>query len=81
MKERRRFPRSPVHKRAKVLFDRDETPSDCIVFDLTSHGVGLQLAPDVRVSSLFELSFDNFRSARDCHLAWRNNERLGACFR
>ena len=80
MQERRRFPRQAVHKRAKVLLNRDKTPLDCIVFDLTNHGAGIQLPFNMSVPMSFELSFDNFRSTRDCRVAWQNRDKLGACF-
>ena len=80
MKERRRFPRLAVHRGARVLFNREQPPLDCIVFDLTSHGAGVQLALNTSAPKWFELSFDNFRSRRNCRLAWQNNDKLGACF-
>jgi PilZ domain len=80
MKERRRFLRYAIQKRAKVHFSRDRPPLECTVFDLTSHGAGLQLALNLYAPKWFELSFDNFRSARQCQLVWQQNDRLGVSF-
>jgi hypothetical protein len=80
MEEKRRLPRHAVHKGARILFNQDKPPLDCIVFDLTSNGADLQLALNLHAPKWFELSFDNFRSRRHCRLAWQHNDKLGVCF-
>jgi hypothetical protein len=82
MKERRQFPRQKVLKGARVLFDAGKPVLNCIVLDLSNHGAGIQLAPDLNIYApmLFELTFDNFRSTRQCRLAWQHNDKLGVCF-
>ena len=80
MEERRLFPRQGVEKRARVLFHENKPPLDCILFDLTNQGAGLQLALNLTAPKWFELSFDNFRSSRYCCLAWQNGEKLGVYF-
>jgi PilZ domain len=80
MEERRQFPRYTVQKRARLLFSRDKPLLECTVFDLTSHGAGLQVALNLYAPKWFELSFDNFRSGRQCRLVWQQNDRLGVSF-
>lgn len=80
MNDRRRLPRLAVNKRARVLFNQEQPPLECIVFDLNNRGAGLQLALNVSAPKWFELSFDNFRSRRNCCLAWQNKDKLGARF-
>ena len=80
MEERRRLPRHVVLKPAKVGFD-DQCPLvDCTVRNLTSDGACLEFAIPLQAPDLFELSFDNFRSARACRVAWRQTSRVGVCF-
>ena len=80
MLERRRLPRHVVLKPAKAGFD-DQCPLvDCTVRNLTSDGACLEFAAPVQTPDLFELSFDNFRSARACRVAWRQTGRVGVCF-
>ena len=80
MEERRRLPRHVVLKPAKVGFD-DQCPLvDCTVRNLTSDGACLEFAIPLQTPDSFELSFDNFRSARACRVAWRQTGRIGVCF-
>ena len=80
MVERRRLPRHVVLKPAKVGFDDQNSLVDCTVRNLTSDGACLEFAAPLQAPDLFELSFDNFRSARVCRVAWRQTSRIGVCF-
>lgn len=80
MKERRQFPRQALQKAARVLFNENQPVLDCIVFDVSSRGAGIQLAPNQHAPELFELTFDNFRSRRQCRLVWQHNDKIGVCF-
>jgi len=80
MIEKRQFPRLAVLKSAKVLFHEDRPPLDCIVFDLSNHGAGIQVALKLYAPKWFVLSFDNFRSQRNCQLVWQRNDKLGVSF-
>ena len=80
MQQRREVQRNAVQKRARVLFNQDMPPLDCIVLDLTNHGAGLQLALDLHAPQWFELSFDNFRSRRHCRVMWQRSGKVGVLF-
>ena len=80
MQERRQYPRCMVHKGARVLFHEDKPALDCIVFDLSNHGACIELSLNLYAPAWFELTFDNFRSRRQCRLAWQRNNKLGVCF-
>ena len=79
MDERRRLPRHVVLKGAMIAYDQSP-PIDCIVCNLTSDGACLHFANTVHAPESFDLSFDNFRSARSCHVAWRKTDKLGVSF-
>ncbi len=81
MPERRQLYRHPVNKSAQILFGGQASLMDCTVCDLTNAGACLLFATAMQLPESFELSFDFFRSARNCRIAWRNAERLGVCFR
>jgi hypothetical protein len=81
MQERRQHYRHLVNKSAQIVFAGQAPLIDCIVCDLTNAGAGLLFATKMRIPDFFELSFDNFRSARFCRVAWKSAERLGVCFR
>jgi hypothetical protein len=81
MEERRRLTRYVVFKPAKIGYDDQSSLIDCIVRDLSSGGACLQFPASLQAPESFELSFDNFRSTRACHVAWRQTDRLGVCFR
>jgi hypothetical protein len=80
MEERRQLPRTRIHRKAKILLDKNIPPLDCTVTDLTNHGAGLKLALNLYAPKWFELSFDNFRSSRHCSLIWQDNDKIGVSF-
>ena len=63
MRERRQLTRHVVRKSAKVLLGDQPSPIDCLVWDLTSKGACILLAPDLHVPDKFEISFDYFAQA------------------
>jgi len=80
MEERRRLLRHVVLKSARIAYNDQSPPIDCIVRDLTNDGACLRFTTTMHSPELFELSFDNFRSTRACRVAWRQTDRLGVCF-
>jgi hypothetical protein len=80
MEERRHLQRHTVLKSAKIVFDSQSSLVDCIVYNLTSKGACLQLANTMSAPESFEMSFDNFRSARSCRVTWRQSNKLGVSF-
>ena len=80
MPERRQLYRHLVNKSAQIMFGGQAPLIDCTVCDLTNAGACLLFATTMRLPEFFELSFDSFRSARICRVAWKNAERLSVCF-
>jgi hypothetical protein len=80
MYERRRLPRSEVCKRAKIALKDQITLLECTVRNLTSDGACVELEENAHSFGSFALSFDNFRSERDCYLVWKSGDRLGVYF-
>ena len=80
MRERRQLTRHVVRKSAKVLLGDQPSPIDCLVWDLTSKGACILLAPDLHVPDKFEISFDYFRSSHPCRVMWQTTDRVGVCF-
>ena len=79
--ERREIGRTKVAKQARLFFSAQQGPIDCSVRDITNAGAGIR-ADGLNILPLnFELSFDNFHTARGCRLMWRDGDFLGAAFK
>ena len=79
MLERRRFQRTSVMARARIILE-DSSSIDCTVRDLTVAGAGILAAPPSALSDRFDLTFDGARSLRPCRLIWRKHDRMGVEF-
>ena len=65
---------------ALLFFGESSGIYSCTVHDVTNSGAGIQ-SQGLKVIPLeFALSFDNFRSARMCRLAWRQGDFFGVVF-
>lgn len=80
MLERRRFERTKVSKAARISFSRHESLIDCVVFDLSIGGAGIEVMNAAAIPDQFELTFDGARTLRACRAAWRSESRIGAAF-
>lgn len=80
MEERRRLSRHTVFRSAKIVFHDQASLIDCIVRNLTNNGACLHFEAAIHAPERFDLSFDNFRSVRICHVLWRQVDRLGVKF-
>ena len=80
MPERRRFERTKISKPAKILCAGRDALVDCIVFDLSVGGAGLDIANAADITDEFELTFDGARTLRCCRIAWRSEGKIGAAF-
>jgi len=79
--ERRLFARTTISKEALLFFDAQRGVLTCRVHDITNHGAGIEIH-DINLLPLnFELSFDNFHTARECRLVWRRGDFIGVAFR
>lgn len=81
MPDRRKICRTLVSLRAKLLFSPNYRPLDCSLRDVTNAGAGIGVV-DLKIIPMdFEVSFDNFRSARKCRLIWRSGIFIGTALR
>jgi hypothetical protein len=80
--------RKPATTPAKILFDGITTPYDCMVRDISSTGVQLELSktkfnPEGSTESIphhFTLIITLDKTAVECHSMWRRGSKLGARF-
>jgi hypothetical protein len=81
MQERRRMRRTAVLKVARIAFNDWSLRFDCTVSNITTCGATIDTTHPTPDSETLALSFDGFRSARDCRVMWRDKTRLGVAFR
>src|SRR5882762_196747 len=80
MDERRSIGRTRIAKGALLFFRGQVGVRSCGVTDITNRGAGIR-TQDLAILPLnFQLSFDNFRTVRNCRLIWRDNDFLGVKF-
>ena len=78
--ERRSIGRTKIAKGALLFFDQGVGVLSCTVRDITNRGAGIRVQSLKVLPLEFELSFDNFHSARTCNLIWRHSDFLGVTF-
>ncbi len=69
-----------IKRDASIYFSGQDWVHACRVRDVTNHGAGIQLNGLSIVPSEFGVSFDNFRTMRQCRLIWRYGDVVGAAF-
>jgi hypothetical protein len=78
--ERRSIGRTKIAKSALLFFTGQTGVRSCGVTDITNVGAGIRTQDLPALPLNFELSFDNFRTARSCRLIWRSGDFVGAAF-
>jgi len=78
--ERRNIGRTKIAKSALLFFTGQIGVRSCSVKDITNGGGGLRIQGLPALPLNFELTFDNFRTARKCRLIWRDEEFVGVAF-
>lgn len=78
--ERRAFGRTTINRGALMYFTGREGVHACTVRDVTNHGGGICITGLNVLPFEFDISFDNFRTARQCRLIWRDGDFIGAQF-
>ncbi len=78
--ERRSNTRTWIAKGASLFFSHQSGQQSCLVRDVTNVGAGIRTQDLPLLPLHFELSFDNFRSARKCRLIWREGDYIGIAF-
>jgi hypothetical protein len=78
--ERRSLGRTKIDKGALIFFSEKAGVHPCTVRDATNAGVGIRSENCQLIPIEFALSFDNFRTLRECRLIWRDGDFLGVAF-
>jgi hypothetical protein len=78
--ERRAVARTTINRDVLLFFTGQDRVHACCVRDVTNRGAGIRLNGLNLLSSAFYISFDSFRTARSCHLIWRDGDFVGAAF-
>ncbi len=78
--ERRSIGRTKIAKGAVLFFAGQVGVRACTVRDITNVGGGVRIQDLPALPLHFELSFDNFRTARRCRLIWRDGDFIGVAF-
>ena len=80
MNDRRSIARTKIDKGGLLFIGGQIGVRSCRVTDITSVGAGIRSEDLPVLPPNFELSFDNFRSIRNCRLFWRDGDSLGVAF-
>jgi hypothetical protein len=75
--ERRAIGRTRINRGALLFFSGQVGVVGCSVRDVTNEGAGIRLDRLPVIPIDFKLSFDNFRTMRNCHLVWREGDFVG----
>ena len=75
--ERRSMGRTRINRNALLFFRGQTGVFSCCVRDVTNPGAGIRLERLNVLPLEFDLSFDNFRTVRECRLVWRKNDFVG----
>jgi hypothetical protein len=78
--ERRAIGRTLINRHVLMHFTRCCGIYNCRVRDVTNLGAGIRLNGLSVIPSVFDISFDNFRTIRACRLIWRDGDFVGAAF-
>jgi len=80
MNERRSIGRTKIAKDALLFFGEQTGMRSCGVMDITNAGAGIRTQDLPAIPLRFELSFDTFRTSRNCRLIWRDGDFVGVAF-
>ncbi len=78
--ERRSVGRTLINRGALLFFRGRDSVLSCCVRDVTNSGAGVRLEALNVLPAEFDLSFDNFRTVRQCRLIWREADFVGVTF-
>lgn len=79
-RERRAIGRTRINRSAMLFFRGGAGVFPCCVCDVTNSGAGVRLEQLNVLPVEFDLSFDNFRTVRECRLVWRDADFVGVAF-
>ena len=78
--DRRSTGRTKIAKSALLFFNRQTGVRSCGVTDITNAGACIRVHDIAVIPLTFDLTFDNFRTVRECRLIWQNGDFLGVAF-
>lgn len=78
--ERRMIVRTRIAKEALIFIPGLTGVFSCNVRDVTNQGAGIRMEKLCLLPFNFVLSFDKFRTGRDCRLIWRDGDFFGVTF-
>ncbi len=82
--ERRRVTRKPIDQTVLLSLPGDVIVTPCTMLNLSVLGAGIRFKDTSLLSTIlstdFQLSFDDFRTAFDCRLVWRQDAAAGLEF-
>ena len=78
--ERRSVGRTLINRNAMLFYPGQASVFPCCVRDATNTGAGVRLEALDVIPVEFDLSFDKFRTVRQCRLIWRDGDLLGLSF-
>jgi hypothetical protein len=81
MDDRRSIGRTKISKNALLFFGAQTGVRPCAVTDITNSGAGIRTQGLPAMPLSFELSFDKFRTSRNCRLMWRDGDLVGVAFK
>jgi hypothetical protein len=81
MDDRRSIGRTKIGKEALLFFGAQTGVRPCAVTDITNAGAGMRTQGLPAIPLNFELSFDKFRTSRNCRLIWRDGDLVGVAFK
>ena len=79
-RERRAIGRTRINRSALLSFHGGAGAFPCCVRDVTNSGAGVRLERLNMLPVEFDLSFDKFRTVRECRLVWRDADFVGVAF-
>jgi hypothetical protein len=77
-KEKRIAPRRRVLKAGSINFDGEAIP--CTVRNLSTTGAALDVEPLLCIPDRFNLFVESEKLNQPCHVAWREERRVGVVF-
>jgi hypothetical protein len=80
-KERRSIGRTRIDRNALLFFAGHASVFSCRVRDITNKGAGIRLEGLSVLPVDFDLSFDNFRTIRECRMIRRDGDFVGIAFK
>jgi hypothetical protein len=81
MNDRRSIGRTKIGKDALLFFGAQTGVRRGTVMDITNAGAGIRTQDLAAIPLNFELSFDKFRTSRNCRLIWRDGDLVGLAFK